>query len=217
MLSNIETGSTLPFSQEVRGIQGKCILIAGDCEVSKATGALLAGQGARVFFAAANAEALGELLSAVAHARGEGEGMIANLENAEEMRRFFAHAKRQLGQVDVLIHQHSLGNLDSDGVNELVEATIQHMRQMGSGHIIAINPAGGGGTANLRRKATNFGIRVTRIEPSAENYRWAREVMDGSPAADIAHCVYESIAQPFAADVIFINDPFQEPFGGQLQ
>ena len=215
MLSNIETGNSLPIHQEVRGIQGKRIVLVANSEVSKAATALLAGQGAHVFFAAANDEDLGALSGAVAHARGEGEGMVAGTENSEEMRRFLSRAKRQLGQVDVLVYQPTSENTLPDSGNNLLDEIIHHMRMQGSGHIITIS-ASNSATAELRRRAASLGIRVTRVEPTMEHYGWTGSLIEYDRAAGIANCIYESIAQPFAADVVFMQDPFENQFSGQM-
>lgn len=214
MLSNIETGSSIHLHQEVRGIKGKRIVIVGNSEVSKASAALMAGQGEHVFFAAANEEDLGGLLGAVAHAQGEGEGMVADLENPEDMQRFLSRAKRQLGQIDILVYQPA-GNMLPTGKGNLLEETLQHMRMQGSGHIIVITPSNSA-TADLRHKAASLGIRVTRIEPEFDRYGWSGALVAYDQAAGIANCIYESIAQPFAADVVFMQDPFEAFFGGQV-
>ena len=207
MLSNFESGSSIQLHQEVRGIKEKRIVIVGDCEVSRAAAEMLAGQGARVFFAAQSDEALGEIMAAVSRAKGEGKGMVADRECPEEMRRFFARAKRVLEQVDVLVYQPSNSSMMPDGTNQLVQSTIQLMREQKSGHIISINSAGGW-AADLRRKARDYGIRVTRIEPASESYLWTEGLPGSSQLAEIVSCIYESIAQPFMGDVIFLNDPF---------
>lgn len=215
MLSNIETGSSIHLHQEVRGIRGKRIVIAGNYEVSKASAALMAGQGARVFFAAANAEDLGGLLGAVTQVQGEGKGMVANLEKSEETQRFLSRAKRQLGQIDVLVYQPAAGKMLTGGKDDLLEETLQHLRMQGSGHIIVITPSNSA-TAELRHKAASLGIRITRIEPESDRYGWSGALAAYDQAAGIANCIYESIAQPFAADVVFMQDPFENLFGGQV-
>ncbi len=206
MLTNIEEGRSYPLKQEAQSIRGKRIVLVGDCEVSKAAATMLAGQGARVFFAAQTDEELGELMAAVARAKGEGEGMVTNRECPEEMRRFFTRAKRILGQVDVLVYQPAGDSVLTGGMNQLVQLTIQQMREQGSGHIISIDSAGGW-AADLRRKARDYGIRVTRIEPASEAFFWAEDLPGSSLRSEIVNCVYESIAQPFMGDVIYLSEP----------
>jgi NADP-dependent 3-hydroxy acid dehydrogenase YdfG len=210
MLWNVEAGNQAPLGPGLQNLRGKRIVIVGEgAKVGRATAALLAGYGARVFFSARSAEDLGATLSAVAQARGEGEGMIADFRNPADVQKFFKRVERQLGQVDVLV---DLLQLDQEAAGQelCIQSAARAMLaggQGGQGQIISIgvHPSGRGGLAALRRELKGTGIRITRVEPRLGGFSEAAGMYPVS-VEDVARCIYESLVQPVSVDIVFLKD-----------
>jgi hypothetical protein len=208
MLWNVEAGNEAPFGPELQNLRGKRIVIVGDgADVGRVTAALLSGYGARVFFSARSTEDLGATLSAVAQARGEGEGMVADFSDPAEVQKFFKRAEKQLGRVDVLIDLLQLDQDNPAGQDLCIQTAARAMRAGGQGQIITVgvHPSGRGGTAALRRKLKGSGVRITRVEPQLGGFAEVPGIYP-APADDLARCIYESLVQPVSVDIVFLKD-----------
>jgi NAD(P)-dependent dehydrogenase (short-subunit alcohol dehydrogenase family) len=101
--------------------------------------------------------------------------------------------------------------------NLCTQEAIQRMQPRGFGHIININLAGYQRSGNspeqraaveLRRQASEHGIRVTLIEPGG-GARAGQIASDVLHAKDIARCVIDSLSQPFGVDMVVLPGKLQ--------
>jgi NAD(P)-dependent dehydrogenase (short-subunit alcohol dehydrogenase family) len=103
--------------------------------------------------------------------------------------------------------------------NLCMEEAIRRMQTRGYGHIVNINLASASesngmpelrAAANLRRQASEQGIRVTTIEPGGGTRRGPAPTQDVLSAEDIARCVLDSLSQPFRVDRIVLPGQLQK-------
>lgn len=222
MLSNVETGYHLRYEPEFQNIRGKAVVIVGDSAgIGRAVAGLLAGYGARVFFAARTPAELSSALAAVEQEGGEWDGIVVNLSQEVEIQRLFDLASRRMGKIDVLVIPPAL---NEEGLHLMCMQEAIHRMQSGA-RIINIEVPGifpraewtaaRSMTAALRREANDLGVRVTLIEPGTADYRnlssASSPISDVLDAKDVAQCVYEILLQPFGSDVIFIPGQFRGP------
>lgn len=235
MLSNVETGYQSQSGFGAPGIRGKRVAVVGDAAgLSRAVAAVLAENGAPVFLAAHCSQELNQALAAVAQAGGEADGMVVDFCQPEEVQRFFDLAEYWLGGLDAVVNYVGMSACPEPGIdaqacqNEAMRKAICRMSQLAVGQWVpgqiinvgplsAINPAPGrnscGATQNttvmLRRQAADLGIRVTLIQPDANVGRDAHAETLQLSAEDIARSIFDSLAQPFGVDVIFLKGQFQ--------
>jgi NADP-dependent 3-hydroxy acid dehydrogenase YdfG len=112
--------------------------------------------------------------------------------------------------------------------NLCTREAIQRMQARGQGHVININltgyPRSGNfpeqrEAANLRRRASEHGIRVTVIESGGDGWRESGSTRFAASAGaapvvlsaqDIARCVIDSLAQPFGVDMVVLPGKLAE-------
>lgn len=218
MLSNVETGYHLNYNPEFQNIRGKAVVIIGDSAgIGRAVAGLLAGYGARIFFAARTSAELSSALSAVEQEGGEWDGIVVNLSQEDEIRRLFDLAWRRMGRIDVLVIPPAI---NEEGLQHMCMQEAIHRMHSGARIINiempdyfpkSLHTPSRSMTAALRREANEQGIHVTLMEPGTADYRDLRAASDGLDAKDVAQYVYESLTQPFGSDVIFVPGKFVGP------
>lgn len=94
----------MPESSSLSPLHGKrVILTGGSSGIGRATAALLAADGCRVFTCSRNAEKLSATLESLQGAGGDVAGCVADLGTPEGIQHFFKEADRFLGQVDIAV------------------------------------------------------------------------------------------------------------------
>ncbi len=92
-------------------LAGKRVLITGGTTgIGRATAALLAADGARLFIFGRHAPELGDALEHIREVGGDVQGMIADQADAGDIDRVFAAADEVLGGLDVVIANAGLGS-----------------------------------------------------------------------------------------------------------
>ena len=202
MLSHVENRTKSLYALWKPVIKDRTVVFVGDAaEIEHATVALLAARGAPVFLAARSAAVLKQAFVDINKVGGECDGMVVDWSRPEEIRRFFMLAEAWLGGIDAVILPIAEG---ADGDRASVERghcwqeAIRRMQPAGRGHIINIHLPRENGTGNdsdqritsaLRRQARELNIRVTLVEPPASP--------DLPVEQYIAHCVLDSLSQPY--------------------
>ena len=229
MFSTYEASSERQPINDRRIIKGKAVVIIGGAtEIGRASAGLLAEHGARVFVTAGNPAELGAVLTEVCQWGNEVHGMVVDLNNAEEIRRFFHAAEKRLGGIDILVNLPGacpeISAIDQEICqNRCVQEGIERMQARSSGQIVNIGAARSGQTlipvtgaaqrgigAALRHQAQEMGIRVTTIESgSSVGHELVTAADEDLSPLDIAHYVLESISQPFQVDRVYLRGRFQ--------
>lgn len=94
----------MPESSPSSPLHGKrVILTGGSSGIGRATAALLAADGCRVFICSRNPEKLSTTLGSLQGAGGDVGGTVADLGTAEGIQHFFREADRFLGHLDIAI------------------------------------------------------------------------------------------------------------------
>ncbi len=216
MLDYVESGFKLQYGAEAIHIRGKAVVIVGDInKLGLKTAVLLAEYGAPVFFAARNKAELKIGRAAIAQVGGEGDGLVVDLDQPEEVRRFFEQAEYWLGRIDALVNFIGIeGRAGGEACQNLcMQEALTHMKAGKHGQIINIGrPYAKHGLympeksyassrlATLRRQAKQQHIRVTSVQPEPG---CSPEALD---ANRVATCVLNSLAQTYSMDVIFLRD-----------
>jgi len=153
-------------------LQGRRVAITGGTTgIGRATALLLASQGARLFVCGRNPDHLSEVLTRL-NDMGEGGGIMVDLSEPDNVKRFFDEAVATLGGLDVAIINAAV---PAKGLSDMSEAEVRHaialnfsgyvlsahaaMTAMGDhGHIVLIgsmsaNVLGGGSTVYAGIKA----------------------------------------------------------------
>jgi NAD(P)-dependent dehydrogenase (short-subunit alcohol dehydrogenase family) len=229
MFSTFEASSERQQMNDRRTIRGKAVVIIGGAtEIGRASAGLLAEHGARLFVTASNPAELGAVLTEVCQWGNEVHGMVVDLNNVDEITRFFQAAVKRLGGIDILVNLPGAcpeGSMIDQEIcqNRCVQEGIDRMQGRGSGQIVNIefsrsgqnlipvtgSPQRGIG-AMLRHQAQEMGIRVTTIEPGGSvGHELATTANEDLGALDIANCVLASIQQPFQVDRVYLRGRFQ--------
>jgi NADP-dependent 3-hydroxy acid dehydrogenase YdfG len=218
MLTHVETSVQQPFSQKIKKLQGKTVVIVGDASaIGHATAALLASEGARVHLAASSDSELRKAAAAGANEGGGIDGQVVEPGISAEVRRFFEKAQAWLGHIDAVVSFITLENKPEDDQDMIqllwTQEAIPYLKMDGCGQIIHLDSARNkiqaadalsdrSMVAALRRQARELGIRVTLIEPDFEI---------GDPRAEdaAAHAVLATLEQPFGVDAGLPQGPIQ--------
>ena len=213
MLSNVETTRYQPrIHMEYKNyVRGKTAVIVGDSSgIGLATAALLSSYGARVFFAAQSSDELAYAFATVAQDGGQWDGTVVDLQQSSDVRRLFILASSRLGKIDLFVQPLPLEASEAD--IPFLREILQHMNR--GGHIVQVrlgqimktitNTSEQVRTAALRHDARAQGVHLTRIEPSAGDYRDLSYSLNSLDAVQVAQYVYESLSQPFGVDVVFL-------------
>lgn len=227
MLWNVETGIKMQYEPGEQGIRGKTVVIVGSTSgLSQATAELLAQNGAPVFIVVASADELSQSLNRVEQVGGEARGMVLNLCCPEEARQFFDQAEDWLGRIDAVVSYLTMAPGSAAGEaeacqNVVMREAVERIGRKPGGQIIYVGPASNrlstsegeaaaryamarSASAQLRRQATEMGIRVTLIQTGAGSRGELSDMEPVLSAEDVARTVVESLAQPFGVDVIFL-------------
>lgn len=115
-------------------LRGQRALIAGGTTgVGRATAALLASQGCRVFICGRDAEVLGKTISAIGKEGGDVGGVSADLAGIEGVLKFFAAADEWLGGLDIAVLTAGLG---SHG--ELLKISHEELREVVNVNLLSV-------------------------------------------------------------------------------
>ncbi len=152
-------------------LRGKRVLISGGTTgIGRATGALIASEGAKVFIFGRHEP---ELRDALAHidAHGAVAGIAADQADAKDLDRVFGAARSFLGGLDVLVNNAGIGgdtlakqgdaewryvlNSNLAGYIACAKHALTEMRKAGAGHIVQI------GSISADRRGGHDAIYVT--------------------------------------------------------
>ncbi|HEY0946886.1 MAG TPA: SDR family oxidoreductase [Opitutaceae bacterium] len=136
-------------------LDGRNVMVTGGTTgIGRATAALLAAHGANVFIFGRHEPELRTALDYLSQARGTILGTIADQSRAEDVARVFAAADHELGPLDVLVNNASIGAgeitegddaqwryaLQSDltGYLDCTRHAVDRMKRRGRGHIVNV-------------------------------------------------------------------------------
>ncbi|MDB5437929.1 MAG: short-chain dehydrogenase/reductase [Caulobacteraceae bacterium] len=136
-------------------VAGRRILVTGGTTgIGRATAALLAAEGARIFVFGRHDQQLQETLDRIAELGGEGYGITADVSKADDVERVFAAVDERLGGLDVLINNAAIeasGVADTDdkdwrytvetnllGYLACAKAAVPRLEAAGDGHFVLV-------------------------------------------------------------------------------
>lgn len=181
----METTTAHDAHTAVEPLAGKRILITGGTTgIGRAIAVLLGSYGAQVVTFGRKQEALDEALDAIRAAGGQAEGLLADISNADDVKRVFAFADEKLGGLDVLVNNAALG---AESLSEMGDAdwryviqtnlvgymatakeALNRMQPLKNGHIVLI----GSMSADVRESGSSVYVATkSAIQGFAESLR----------------------------------------------
>jgi NADP-dependent 3-hydroxy acid dehydrogenase YdfG len=213
-------------------LDGKVAVITGASSgIGEATAEALAAEGASVVVAARREERLSDLVERINGNGGKALSVECDVTDEEQAHELIQKAKDELGQVDILVNNAGVMQLSkiekglSDewrtmfevnvlGLLYVTDATVQVMKEQGSGHLINISSVAGrksgpfrgaySGTKfavnaiseALRVELLEDNIRVTMVEPGAVETELAGHITDEEAREGMQSVLSGDILQP---------------------
>jgi len=213
-------------------LDGKVAVITGASSgIREATAEALAAEGASVVVAARREEQLSDLVERINGNGGKALSIECDVTDEEQAHELIQKAKDELGQVDILVNNAGVMQLSkiekglSDewrtmfevnvlGLLYVTDATVQVMKEQGSGHLINISSVAGRNSGPFRGaySGTKFAvnaisealrvellednIRVTMVEPGAVETELAGHITDEEAREGMQSVLSGDILQP---------------------
>jgi NADP-dependent 3-hydroxy acid dehydrogenase YdfG len=213
-------------------LDGKVAVITGASSgIGEATAEALAAEGASVVVAARREERLSDLVERINGNGGKALSVECDVTDEEQAHELIQKAKDEVGQVDILVNNAGVMQLSkiekglSDewrtmfevnvlGLLYVTDATVQVMKEQGSGHLINISSVAGrksgpfrgaySGTKfavnaiseALRVELLEDNIRVTMVEPGAVETELAGHITDEEAREGMQSVLSGDILQP---------------------